>query len=45
MGLFAVVYNSLMPAFWPLPVISFWCTVAVLAAAVAILVSCESAGA
>ena len=45
LGLGAVCYNALLPGgFWPLPVISFWCTVAVLAAAVAVLVSCESAG-
>lgn len=46
MGLFAVCYNAIMPGgFWALPVIGFWSTIGVLAAAVAILVSCESAGA
>lgn len=46
MGLFAVCYNAIVSGgFWPLPVIGFWSTIGVLAAAVAILVSCESAGA
>lgn len=45
MGLGAVCYNAIVPNFWPLPVISFWSTVVVLACAVAILVTCEGAGA
>lgn len=48
MGLGAVVYNAIFSAgskFWPLPVISFWATVVVLACALAILVTCEGAGA